>query len=183
VAAAKARVERGVARLTWTRPGDVTAIEIERRPGVNGRRATIVYQGRGQAFVDRTVKPGSVYRYEIRAVDAAGNVGTLAVSTGAAGPLRQPADGATVTGRVTLAWKAAAGARFYNVQLYRGSTKVLSAWPKGTSLRLARTWTYAGRRQRLAPGLYRWYVWPARGTRERPTYGKVLGSSTFRVGG
>ena len=149
---------------------------------MNGRAATIVYQGRGQAFDDRTVKPGSVYRYEIRAIDAAGNVGRLAVSTSAAaGALRSPAAGAVVRGRVTLAWKAVANARFYNVQLFRGSKKILSTWPKGATLRLARTWVYEGKRQRLVPGLYRWYVWPARGTRERPTYGKVLGTSTFRV--
>jgi hypothetical protein len=181
LAAAKARIERGAARVTWKRPGDVTAIEIERRPGVNGRAATIVYQGRGQAFVDRTVKPGAAYRYEIRAIDAAGNVGRLAVSTAPAGPLRLPAAGATVGKRVTLAWRPVAGARFYNVQLYRGSTKVLTAWPKAATLRLPQSWTFAGKRQRLAPGLYRWYVWPARGTRERPAYGRALGSSTFRV--
>jgi hypothetical protein len=182
-AAAKAAVERGAARLTWKRPDDAAAIEIERRPGINGRKATIVYQGRGQSFVDRTVKPGAVYRYEIRALDAAGNVGRLAVSTGAAGPLRLPAEGATVQGTVRLAWQAAASARYYNVQLFRGTKKILSAWPKGANLRLARSWVYAGKRQALSPGVYRWYVWPARGTRERPTYGRVLGSSTFRVAG
>jgi hypothetical protein len=181
VAAARAKVEKGAARLTWKRPGDAAEIELERTPGVNGRKSTIVYQGRGQSFVDKTVKAGRVYRYEIRAIDAAGNVGKLEVSTGAAGPLHRPAAGATVKAPVALAWKAAAGAKFYNVQLYRGKTKILSTWPKGASVRLARTWVYAGKRQRLVPGLYRWYVWPAKGTRERPTYGRVLGSSTFRV--
>jgi hypothetical protein len=181
VAAARARLERGTARVTWRRPADAALIELERTPGVNGRRSTVVYQGRGESFVDRSVREGAVYRYEIRAVDAAGNVGRSEVSTGRASPLHRPAAGTTVRGGVTLAWAAAPGARFYNVQLYRGGKKVLSAWPKGPTLRLGRTWVYDGRPQRLEPGLYRWFVWPARGTRERPTYGRVLGSSTFRV--
>lgn len=181
VARARASIQRGVARLTWHRPEDAAAIEVERTPGVNGRKSTVVYQGRGESFVDRTVRAGAVYRYEIRAIDAAGNVGRLAVSTGEARPLHRPAAGATVRAPVVLAWKAAAGARFYNVQVYRGGEKILSIWPKRPTLRLPRTWAYAGKTHRLQPGLYRWYVWPARGTRERPVYGKVLGSSTFRV--
>jgi hypothetical protein len=181
VSGARARIEAGAARLSWQRPADAAAIEVERTPGVNGRKSTVVYQGRGETFVDRTVRGGAVYRYEIRAIDAAGNVGTSAVSTGQATPLHSPAAGAKVRAPVKLAWATATGARFYNVQLYRGGRKILSAWPKGPTLTLARTWSYAGAKRRLEPGLYRWYVWPARGTRERPVYGKALGSSTFRV--
>lgn len=181
VAGARARRDRKVVRVTWKRPADAAAIEVERTPGVDGRTSTVVYQGRGESFVDRSVRAGAVYRYEIRAFDAAGNVGTLQVSTGQAQALHRPAAGAVVRAPVVLAWKAAANARFYNVQLYRGGRKVLSAWPKGSTLRLGRGWVYAGAKQSLRPGLYRWYVWPARGTRERPVYGAVLGSSTFRV--
>ena len=47
-------------------------------------------------------------------------------------------------------------------------------------LKLARTWTYAGKRQRLVPGVYTWYVWGG-GTARKPVYGKVPGSSTFSV--
>ena len=82
---------------------------------------------------------------------------------------------------VVLAWEAQNGVSFYNAQLLRDGVKVLSAWPRGATLRIGATWRYAGRLQRLEPGLYRWYVWAARGTRERPTYGRALGSSTFTV--
>lgn len=181
LARARARIERGAARLTWQRPADAAAIEVERTPGINGRTSTIVYQGRGESFVDRTVREGAVYRYEIRAIDAAGNVGRFELSTGKVQPLHRPAAGATVRAPVVLAWTAAPGARFYNVQLFRGSRKILSTWPQRPTLKLRRTWSYAGRTRRLEPGVYRWYVWPARGTRERPVYGRVLGSSTFRV--
>ena len=83
--------------------------------------------------------------------------------------------------RSQLAWEAQNGVSFYNAQLLRDGVKVLSAWPRGATLRIGATWRYAGRLQRLEPGLYRWYVWAARGTRERPTYGRALGSSTFTV--
>ena len=80
-----------------------------------------------------------------------------------------------------LRWKAVKGATFYNVQVYRNGRKLLSTWPGAAKLKLARTWTYAGKRRRLEPGVYTWYVWGARGTRAKPVYGKVLGSSTFTV--
>jgi len=80
-----------------------------------------------------------------------------------------------------LRWKAVKGVTFYNVQLYRDGKKVLSTWPRKAALQLARSWSYGGKRQRLLPGTYRWYVWGAKGTRARPTYGRALGTSTFVV--
>ena len=80
-----------------------------------------------------------------------------------------------------LAWERVEGVRFYNVQLLRGGVKVLSAWPETPRLRLASSWRFRGRSQSLVPGRYRWFVWPARGTRERPQYGRALGSSSFVV--
>ena len=113
----------------------------------------------------------------------AGNATTKAVTAiaGAATALTSPAAGAVVRAPPLLRWKPVAKAAFYNVQLYRNGVKVMSTWPSAAQLRLARTWTYAGKRQRLAPGNYRWYVWGARGTRAKPVYGSVLGSSTFTV--
>ena len=87
-----------------------------------------------------------------------------------------PGDGS----RVSMSAKN--GAMICRPVFSRGNgVKVLSAWPRAASLRIGATWRYAGRAQRLEPGLYRWYVWAARGTRERPTYGRALGSSTFVV--
>ena len=95
--------------------------------------------------------------------------------------LYRPAAGEAERAPFVLAWEAQKGVSFYNVQLLRDGVKVLSAWPRAASLRIGATWRYASRLQRLEPGLYRWYVWAARGTRERPTYGRALGSSTFVV--
>lgn len=178
----KADVTKGVARIRWARAGDVANVELERTPGVNGARSTIVYQGNGASFVDRTVKPGIRYRYEISVADAAGNVTTRVVTTlDTRASLLSPAAGTVVRAPPLLRWQAVEGARFYNIQLYRNGVKVLSAWPRAARLELRRTWTYGGKRYRLGPGTYTWYVWGARGSRERPRYGRVLGSSTFVV--
>ena len=72
-----------------------------------------------------------------------------------------------------LRWQPVKGAAFYNVQLYRNGVKVLSTWPPGRPLKLGRTWRYAGKLHRLEPGVYRWYVWGAQGTRAKPAYGNA----------
>ena len=72
-------------------------------------------------------------------------------------------------------------ARYYNVQLFRNRRKVLSAWPSRPRYRLGRHWSYRGERRRLAPGRYRWAVWPGFGPRSRADYGRRMGPSTFVV--
>jgi hypothetical protein len=123
------------------------------------------------------------YRYELIASDAAGNVAGTAVTADARPALYLPAAGAVVRRPPLLAWEPFKGARYYNVQLHRNGVKVLSVWPTKPRLRLAKSWRYLGRKQALRPGLYRWFVWPALGTRAQPRFGRVLGSSTFRVRG
>lgn len=181
LARVEAEVDKGVARIGWERAGDVVQVELVRTPGINGAKTTTVYTGKGAGFVDRTVRPGVRYRYELSVADVAGNVATRAVTALERAALYSPAAGAAVRTPPVLRWQAVRGATFYNVQLFRGRVKVLSAWPRGAALRLGRGWHYGGKEQRLEPGLYRWYVWGARGTKERPTYGRVLGTSTFVV--
>jgi hypothetical protein len=176
-----ASIAGGVARLTWTRPPDAVSVEVMRTPGRNGARSTIVYDGRAGSFVDRTVRRGVRYRYELSATDAAANVARASVTALWRLALYRPAAGAAVRGPVQLGWEAVAGARFYNVQLRRDGAKVLSVWPKAASFRLRRAWTYDGEKFELEPGAYTWWVWAARGTRERPQYGRPLGRSTFVV--
>jgi hypothetical protein len=87
--------------------------------------------------------------------------------------LLRPAAGSKLHGRsVVLHWRrGGAGVRLYNLQVFVGRTKVLSRFPKGTSLRLPRTILRAGNR-------YQWRVWPYYG----PTRGyarRPLGMSYF----
>jgi hypothetical protein len=48
-------------------------------------------------------------------------------------------------------------------------------------LQLPRSWQYHGRRYKLRPGTYRWYVWPGRGRLSAGRYGELLGASSFVV--
>jgi hypothetical protein len=70
-------------------------------------------------------------------------------------------------------------AAFYNVQLFRNGRKILSAWPVESRLKLRLTWRCNGRRWRLAPATYRWFVWPAYKRGGKVRYGKPLGHSDF----
>jgi hypothetical protein len=179
---AKAEVEKGVAKIVWKRSPDAVLVELERSPGVNGRKKTIVYRGNGASFTDRTVRDGVRYRYEIRASDVAGNTVEKAVTANVDMPaLYRPTAGATVRAPLVLSWEPVKGATFYNVQFYRNKVKVLTFWPEKPTFRIGKTWQYAGKQQRLAPGRYDWYVWGAKGTRAKPQYGKLLGSSSFVV--
>jgi hypothetical protein len=81
-----------------------------------------------------------------------------------------------------LSWTPAPSATYYNVQLYRGDPrKVLSLWPTLAGLQLKSTWRFAGRRYRLKPGRYRWYVWPGFGKRKAGRYGRMIGSGAFVI--
>ena len=79
-----------------------------------------------------------------------------------------------------LDWTPVKRASYYNLQLIHGR-KVLSAWPVRPGFQLRRTWIYKGRRYRLRPGVYRWYVWPGIGRISAGRFGRLLGSSTFVV--
>ena len=80
-----------------------------------------------------------------------------------------------------LSWARVRGASYYNVLLvYRGQ-RVFAAWPLRPRLQLGRSWTYHGRRYRLRPGLYRWYVFPGFGSLAAGRFGNLIGASTFVV--
>ena len=177
----RAQVARGVASVGWRKPADAVLVKIERVPGVNGAKRTHVYSGTGERFLDRTIRNGVRYRYEVSALDAAGNAFGTVVATGPRPALYHPAAQEVVRAPVVLAWETASGARYYNVQLHRNGVKVMTAWPRTPRLRIAGSWRYLGKARSLRPGNYTWYVWPGLGERAQSRYGKLLGSSSFVV--
>jgi hypothetical protein len=173
----------GTVLLRWRVSPDTRTVTVMRTPTTAAAQPKSIYRGSGKQFRDRHLANGVRYRYTVTATDEAGNAATRVVGAVPTGPLRSPAAGARVSSPPLLRWRPVGGASYYNVQLYRGGTKILSTWPAGPHLQLARRWVYRGRRYRLAPGRYRWYVWPGFGARSASRYGRLLGASDFVVAG
>jgi hypothetical protein len=171
------------ARLDWN-VQDASSIQVVRTPGVKGAAESVVFSGAGTAksYTDRKLRPGRHYQYRLTATDAAANQASTTLEYLARGPLLFPAPGERVTKPPLLVWTPKRGASYYNVILVRGR-RVMSAWPIRARLQLVRSWTYRGRRYKLRPGTYSWFVWPGRGPLSAGRYGKLLGGSTFTFGG
>jgi hypothetical protein len=107
-------------------------------------------------------------------------VGTKTLDFVARGALLFPGPAEQVAKPPLLVWSAVRGASYYNVVLVRGR-RVYSAWPVHARLQLPHAWKYRGRKYKLRPGTYRWYVWPGRGKLSAGRYGKLLGASSFVV--
>ena len=176
--------DRSVA-LSWKRPlePDFDHVDVFRAGVAPGSAETNVYSGSKLQVVDRGVANGVQYRYVLVAVDGTGNRsgGVVVLASPKASLLVAPKDSARVAGPPLLRWKRVAGARYYNVQLWRDGVKLLSAWPVLNRYQLTRRWTYQGRRLSLRPGAYRWYVWPGLGARADVRYGEILGRQTFTL--
>jgi hypothetical protein len=165
--------------LRWTASPDAVRADVSRSPGSARAARSVVYSGSARAFTDTSVKIGVKYAYSVTVYDAAGNTASRTVRTRPAA--LEPATGAQLAMPPLLRWEKESGARYYNVQLFRGSTKLLSEWPTRAKLRLRRSWTYRDRRHRLTPGHYRWYVWPGLGSRADHRYGALIGHSSFSI--
>lgn len=57
-------------------------------------------------------------------------------------------------------WAPVSDATAYRVQFFRGSKLVFDATTKKPEVTVPQRWTLGGSRQSLAPGTYRWNVWP-----------------------
>lgn len=183
----KARVRPGDHRatITWARPRNPNfrRVEIVRMPGRKGAERSLVYRGNKTRFLDRGLKNGSAYTWLIYAIGKAGNR-SAGVELTATPPVR-----VKLGSKVKLApkspivfwWKPVRKARFYNVQLFRGSTKVLSSWPSKPSVSLADSWNWEGGKRKLSAGKYRWFVWPGFGRRANAEFGKLVGSGKLVV--
>jgi hypothetical protein len=167
------------ATVRWSVSPDTIGVTVARTAGTKSQPVT-VYRGSDTVYTDRGLTDNVRYRYTVTAFDAADNSAAGSGQATPTAPLFSPPAGARLTGPPRLAWKPIPKARYYNVQVWRRK-KIFSAWPTGTSLRLPRAWTFQGRRYRLAPGRYRWYVWPGFGARSAKRYGSPLGSSSFVI--
>jgi HYR domain len=170
--------------VTWLLPAssDIAGTEIVRFPG-----AFVVFRGRGTTFTDTDVRAGGSYRYRVASYDWAGNHAKAVEvhTTATRAKLVEPQDWAQLTRPPLLAWARVSGADYYNVQLWAigggAPRKVLSTWPTSTHLQLTPKWAFGGKTYGLAPGRYRWYVWPGLGAQKQGRYGNLIGSHVFSV--
>ena len=176
-----ASVRYGRLQLSWTRAPGTDHVVILRSVG-SAKTAAQVYAGVGPSYSEPKFVNGVAHRYDFVSYDKAGNASPPeGIAVKASALMLAPADGATVRARHRLSfrWQAVRHARFYNVQLWRDSHKVLSTWPQRASVKLSRAWKYKNQTYRLKPGLYAWFVWPAFG--RNGAYGKLVGTATFLV--
>ena len=187
--------------LRWAGSADAFSYAVTRRPGLRGKKPSTIYTGPAKTFVDRRLENGVKYRYTVTAYDEAGNGAARALTalptsvrtvptrstpkstkpTRSTPALRGPAAGARVSAPPLLTWGAVPKATYYNVQLWRDGTKILSVWTKHPKLRLEKSWSYGGRTYALTPGVYRWFVWPGFLRPSANEYGKLVGSRTFII--
>ena len=178
------RVGYGLLRLAWSAPTDpdFDHVEVVRSRGTKGAARTVVYEGSAAGYTEKRFRNGTYFRYEIRSYDHAGNISpVVGVVVPPSALLRSPRNGAAVRVPPLLLWARVPRASYYNVQVYRGSRKVLSAWPAKAKLKMRRSWVYQGHRFPFRKGVYHWWVWPAFGPRSKAAYGQLLGTGTFVV--
>ena len=172
------------AHISWRKSSDTKLVEVFRTPGRNGQGESGIYSGSATGFQDKGLVVGRKYEYRVIGADEAANRVEQRLTFVATGALLSPTPGLRIASKSppTLVWAPVRKATYYNLQLIRAGRKVLSAWPSRPGYRLRRTWLYKGRRYRLQPGVYRWYVWPGYGRISAANYAKrPLGSSTFVV--
>jgi hypothetical protein len=180
----KRSVGYGILRLSWRKPSDADfdhfGVFVSTTPKTRPR--TLAYRGSGRSYINRRFKNGLYYRYSVVSYDHTGNASRgTSVVVPASILLRAPRDGGIVHTPPRLLWDEVINSTYYNIQLYFGAQKVLSAWPNHARLKLTRSWLYAGRSSQLRKGVYHWFVWPGFGSRSEGRYGQLLGQATFRV--
>jgi hypothetical protein len=182
VQALKAESGDGRVRLTWQTPAGVDHV-IVTRSLTSGAEAQVVYTGPAEVFTDLGVVNDVEYQYLVVSVNAKGNrsAGTAVVAQPKRSLLKSPKDGARLRKAPKLTWLKNSEANYYNVQLFRGTAKILSIWPVQPKVALKAKWKYRGRTYKLVPGVYRWYVWPGFGPRSAVVYGDMLGFRTFQI--
>ena len=152
-------------RLRWRVPADTVRVRISRAPSTRRAGVTVFTgKGKGRSFIDRHVLNGHRYVYRLVATDAAGNTASKTFATRPGLRLLSPASGHRLARAPLLTWTPVRGARYYNVQFFHGTRKVLSRWPRSARFQLPK----------LADGTYTWVVWPGEGALAERRYGAEL---------
>ena len=168
-----------VLRWSSSSPSDRVVV---RRAVHGGKAHRAVFDGSAQGFTDAKIRPGAEYVYSVQSFDQAGNPSKAVTIAGLPKvlTLRKTAYVPRAAPNPILRWGRFRGAGYYNVQLFRGSKRIYSAWPTRHQLGLPAAWKWSDHRFRLTPGRYRWYVWAGLGPRTLARY-RTVGSARFVV--
>ncbi len=167
--------------LHWSSSSGSDRILVRR--AIRGSKAhRTVFAGSAAGFSDETTSPGAEYIYSVQSFDQAGNPSKVVT---VAGPpkvltLQKTSYVPRAAPSPILRWARFPGAGYYNVQLFRGSKRIYSAWPTGHQIVLPTSWKWSKHRFRLTPARYRWYVWAGLGARTLARY-RTIGSASFVV--
>ena len=117
---------------------------------------------------------GQTAHLALYAIDKSGNMSAASrrlISLAALIPMR-PLTGSAVHAAPLLKWEPRKGAAYYNIQIFHLGKRVLVAWPQRPSYRFPA--------EKLAPGTYVWFVWPALArTHASPRFDGLIGRATF----
>jgi hypothetical protein len=165
--------------LNWMTSADTAGVTVARQPDAAQARS---FAGAAGSLTDTGLADGVKYTYVVTATDVAGNATTRTLDSSRPAGVLAPKTGAKVKKPPVLRWRAAKKADYYNVQIFDGKRKVLSAWPSRARLTLKRRWRFGGVARRLRAGhTYRWFVWPGIGRRSAHKYGRLIGQGTFTM--
>jgi hypothetical protein len=165
----------------WTSSSPTDRIVL-RRAARGSARHRVLFRSSASSFVDKDIEAGIEYLYTLRAVDEAGNESAEVTLAGLPKvlTLRRMRYVPRAAPKPILRWEAVGGARYYNVQLFRGAKRVLAAWPETHQFGVPKAWRWHDHTYRLRPGHYRWYVWAGLGPRSFARY-RTVGSAQFIV--
>jgi hypothetical protein len=168
--------------LRWHSTSRSDTTRIIRTPRRGKGTAATFKSLRGGSFTDIGIENGREYVYSLYSRDLAGNhsktVSVLALPKVLT--LQKLPYVPRVSASPILRWKAAPGADYYHVQLFRGGKRIGAVWPSGPQVALPSAWSWGGHRYRLDRGTYRWYVWAGTGPRASAHYER-LGTAAFAV--
>jgi hypothetical protein len=142
----------------------------------------VVFRRTGTTLRDRKIRSDVEYTYTAQTFDQAGNPSRKLSVTALPKvlTLRKLRYVPRAAPRPILRWERKRGAAYYHVQLFRGSKRILAAWPETHHFGLPAAWKWGGHRYRLHRGHYRWYVWAGLGRRSFARY-RTIGSAQFIV--
>ncbi|MDX6540623.1 MAG: hypothetical protein QOI71_2233, partial [Gaiellales bacterium] len=133
----------------------------------------VIYRGLADAVVV-SLRAGQTAHFALYAVDHSGNVSAASrtvFSLARLIPMR-PLSGSSLHAAPLLTWKPRKGAAYYNLQVFSRGKRVLTTWPQRAAYRFPA--------EKLLPGTYVWFVWPAvRRTGVSPRYADLIGRATF----